>query len=120
MAYLGLVPGESSSGERTRRGGITKAGNRHVRRVLVESAWHYRHRPAVGKTLRGRREGQPARVIALADQAMHRLHRRYYRMVLTHHKPSQKAVVAVARELVGFLWATLYLDFEATEERTAA
>ena len=120
MAYLGLVPGESSSGERTRRGGITKAGNRHVRRVLVEAAWHYRHRPAVGKALRQRRAGQPARVIALADRAQVRLHRRFYRLVLTNHKPTQKAVVAVARELVGFLWATLYLDLETAEEPMAA
>ena len=120
MAYLGLVPGESSSGERTRRGGITKAGNCHVRRVLVEAAWHYRHRPAVGRILRRRREGQPARVIALADQAQQRLHRRFYRLVLNNHKPSQKAVVAVARELVGFVWAALYLDPEAQSEPTAA
>jgi transposase len=59
-------------------------------------------------------------VIALADQAMQRLHRRFYRMVLTHHKPTQKAVVAVARELVGFLWATLYMEAQAHEERRAA
>lgn len=120
MAYLGLVPGESSSGERTRRGGITKAGNRHVRRVLVEAAWHYRHRPAVGKALRHRREGQPTRVITLADRAMQRLHRRFYRLVLANNKPTQKAVVAVARELAGFLWAALYLDLEPQQEPTLA
>jgi transposase len=120
MAYLGLVPGERSSGERTQRGGITKAGNRHVRRVLVEAAWHYRHRPAVGKALRQRRQGQPGRVIALADQAQVRLHRRFYRLVLNNHKPTQKAVVAVARELVGFLWATLYLNLEIEPEQKAA
>ena len=73
MAYLGLVPSEHSSGDRTQRGGITKAGNRHVRRVLVESAWHYRHAPRLGAPLRKRREGQPARVIALADRAHQRL-----------------------------------------------
>jgi transposase len=119
MAYLGLVPGERSSGERTQRGGITKAGNRHVRRVLVEAAWHYRHRPAVGKALRRRREGQPTQVIALADRAQVRLHRRFYRLVLNNHKPTQKAVVAVARELVGFLWATLYLNLEIEPEQKA-
>jgi transposase len=108
MAYLGLVPGESSSGEQTRRGGITKTGNRHVRRVLVEAAWHYRHRPAVGKALRHRREGQPSAVIAVADRAQQRLNRRFYRLVLSRGKPPQKAVVALARELAGFLWVVLY------------
>lgn len=107
MSYLGLVPSERSSGESTRRGGITKAGNAHARRILVEAAWHYRHKPAVGATLRKRRQGQPAQAIAIADRAMRRLHRRYWRM-LSLSKPPQKAVTAVARELVGFLWATLY------------
>jgi transposase len=108
MSYLGLVPSEHSSGERTRRGAITKAGNSHVRRVLVEAAWHYRHRPSVGATLRRRREGQPREVIAVADRAQRRLYRRFHRLVLASGKPSQKAIVAVARELVGFLWAALY------------
>lgn len=107
MAYLGLVPREHSSGESTHRGGITKAGNAHLRRILIQSAWHYRHTPSVGVTLRQRRRGQPAQVIARADQAMRRLHRRYWRL-LSQGKPAQKAVTAVARELVGFLWATLY------------
>jgi transposase len=107
MGYLGLVPSEHSSGERERRGGITKAGNRHVRRVLVEAAWHYRHAPAVGVALRERRKGQPGEVIALADKAQERLHRRYWRLTVRGNKPHAKAVVAVARELVGFLWAVL-------------
>ena len=109
MSYLGLVPSEHSSGEKTRRGAITKAGNSHVRRVLVEASWHYRHRPAVGVQLRQRREGQPRAIIALADRAQRRLHRRFHRLVLASGKCSQKAVVAIARELVGFLWAALYL-----------
>lgn len=109
MAYLGLVPSEQSSGERTQRGGITKTGNGHARRVLIESAWHYRHPPRASTTLRKRREGQPARVIALADRAHQRLSRRYHRMV-ERGKPHNKVVVAVARELVGFLWATLAVD----------
>jgi transposase len=109
MAYLGLVPGEHSSGDRTRRGGITKTGNVHARRVLVESAWHYRHPARVSATLRKRREGQPARVIALADRAHQRLSRRYRRMT-ARGKPSSKIVVAVARELVGFLWATIAIE----------
>jgi transposase len=109
MAYLGLVPSEHSSGDRTQRGGITKTGNSHARRVLVESAWHYRHPPRASATLRKRREGQPARVIALADRAHQRLSRRYRRMA-ARGKPHNKIVVAIARELVGFLWATLAID----------
>ncbi len=109
MAYLGLVPSEQSSGDRTKRGGITKTGNSHARRVLIESAWHYRHLPRSSPTLRKRREGQPARVIALADRAHQRLSRRYRRMT-ARGKQHNKVVVAVARELVGFLWATLAVD----------
>lgn len=109
MAYLGLVPREHSSGDSTWRGSLTKAGNSHVRRLLVEAAWHYRLRPAVGTELRRRREGQPAEIIALADRAQQRLHRRWTRLVFGRAKPSPKATVAVARELVGFVWAALYL-----------
>lgn len=109
MCYLGLVPREYSSGESQRRGGLTKAGNSHVRRVLVEAAWHYRHRPAVGVKLRQRRRGQPAAMIALADRAQQRLYGRYARLVLGRGKPPTKAVAALARELAGFLWAALYL-----------
>jgi transposase len=107
MAYLGLVPSESSSGASVHRGGITKTGNRHLRRLLVEAAHHYRHRPGVGVALRRRRAGQPAAVIALADRAQQRLHRRYSRLVLGRGQPVAKAVVACARELTGFLWAVL-------------
>lgn len=106
MAYLGLVPGEHSSGDRHRRGPITKAGNTLARRLVVEAAWHYRHRPGVGQTLARRRSGQPGRVIALADKAQQRLCRRFRRLV--EHKPSPVVTVAVARELVGFLWAALH------------
>ena len=109
MAYLGLVPSEHSSGDRTMRGGITKTGNAHARRVLVEAAWHYRHSPRVGLRLRKRREGQPARVIAIAERAHVRLSRRH-RQLTARGKPSNKVTVAVARELVGFLWATLTID----------
>jgi transposase len=106
MCYLGLVPGEHSTGGRVRRRGITKTGNRHLRRLLIEASWHYRHPARVGSALRKRREGQPAWAIAMADRAQSRLHRRYWRLVhLT--KPPTKAVVAVARELAGFVWATL-------------
>jgi transposase len=104
MAYLGLVPGEHSSGERRRRGRITKTGNAHARHVLVQAAWHYRHPPRVSRALRRRQQGQPEAVIAIAGKAQERLHRRYRRLV-GRGKGSQKAVVAVARELAGFLWA---------------
>lgn len=106
MAYLGLVPSEHSSSERQRRGAITKAGNLHVRRLLVEAAWHYRHRPHVGVSLRQRRSGQPDRIIAIADRAQDRLCHRF-RALVHRGKLPQKAVVAVARELVGFVWAAL-------------
>ena len=109
MSYLGLVPSERSSGGSRWQGGITKSGNRHVRRVMVNAAWHYRHRPAVGAALRKRREGQPAAIVSLADRAQHRLHRRFMRLLLGRGKCSQKAVVAVARELTGFIWAALAL-----------
>ena len=105
-AYLGLVPTEHSSGDSERRGSITKAGNAHVRRVLVEAAWHYRHRPGVGPALAKRREGQPAGAIAVADAAQHRLCRRYRRLD-ERGKTRTKIAIAIARELVGFIWAAL-------------
>ena len=106
MAYLGLVPGEDSSGEKQRRGRITRTGNTLVRRLLVETAWHYQHRPTVGVALTRRRKGQPGRVIAIADKAQQRLCRRF-RKLAAEHKPAPKIAVAIARELAGFLWAAL-------------
>jgi transposase len=105
-SYLGLVPGENSSGERERRGPITKTGNGHARRLLVEASWHNRHRPALGLPLRQRRKGQPTWVLAIADRAQERLWRRWSRMTFKG-KPTQKVVVAMARELTGYLWAVL-------------
>ncbi len=106
MAFVGLVPSEASSGERQRRGAITKAGNSHVRRLLIEAAWHARHKPAIPLALRQRREGQPPEIIAMADEAQKRLHRRYWRLV-QRGKPTTVAATAVARELAGFVWAAL-------------
>jgi len=106
MAYLGLVPGEDSTGEKHRRGRITRTGNALVRRLLVETAWHYQHRPGVGVALSRRRKGQPGRVIAIADKAQQRLCRRFRRLA-EQHKPAPKIAVAIARELAGFLWAAL-------------
>jgi len=107
MAYVGLVPSESSSGERERRGPITKSGNRQVRRLLVEAAWHHRFRPALSAPLRARRAGQPARVLAIADRAQERLCARFRRMGAAG-KVQPKTIVAMARELCGYLWAVLH------------
>jgi transposase len=106
MAYLGLVPSEHSSGDQARRGSITKAGNTHARRILVEAAWHYRHPPRLGAALARRSHGQPKAVLAQAWQAQQRLYRRY-RQLVGHGKRPPVAVVALARELAGFLWAAL-------------
>lgn len=107
MSYLGLTPSEYSSGARKQRGSITKAGNSHVRRVLVEAAWNYRHRPAVSAYIQQRRKGQPAAVLAIADRAQLRLHKRYFRLKEGYRKHPNVVAVAVARELVGFIWALL-------------
>jgi transposase len=106
MAYVGLVPGEDSSGEKHRRGRITRTGNALVRRLLVEVAWHYQHRPGVGVALTRRRKGQPRAVIAIADKAQQRLCRRF-RQLAARQLSSPKIAVAIARELAGFVWATL-------------
>lgn len=106
MAYLGLVPGENSTGDKHRRGRITRTGNALVRRLLVEAAWHYHHRSGVGRALARRRRGQPARVIAIADKAQLRLCRRF-RTLAAEHKAHGKIAVAIARELAGFIWAAL-------------
>jgi len=108
MSFLGLVPGEQSSGGKTRRGAITKTGNKHVRRILIEAAKHYRKQPRVGAALKKRRENQPAEVIRIADKAQSRLHRKYWRLVVRSEKNANKATVAVARELSGFIWAVLH------------
>ena len=104
MAYLGLVPSEHSSGARQRRGGITKAGNNHVRRLLVESAWTYRFTPKKSYDLQRRAERTSARVQAIAWKAQVRLCGRY-RHLIRQGKKSVQACTAVARELVGFIWA---------------
>jgi transposase len=106
MAFLGLVPGEHSTGDKHYRGRITRTGNTLVRRLLVEAGWHYQHRPGVGPALARRRKGQPARIIAIADKAQQRLCRRF-RVLAVHNKPRPTIVVAIARELAGFLWAAL-------------
>jgi transposase len=106
MAVVGLIPSEHSSGTKQARGAITKTGNAHLRRVLVEAAWHDRHHPFVGQTLRTRQRGAPADTIARAWTAQQRLYRRYQRLA-ARGKPKQHVVTAVARELTGFVWAAL-------------
>jgi transposase len=104
MAFVGLVPSEHSSGEKRGQGSITKVGNSHVRRLLVEAAWHARRRPTVGYQLARRQRGQDAAVLERAWRCQQRLHQRWQRMA-GRGKPQQKIVVACARELAGFVWA---------------
>jgi transposase len=104
MGYSGAVASEESSGERVRQGGITKTGNSHLRRVVVEAAWAYRHAPAIGSTLRKRQEKVGAEVLEISWKAQQRLHGRY-RKLLGRGKNQQQTIVALARELLGFLWA---------------
>ena len=105
MAYLGFVAREDSSGPRERRGSITKAGNAHCRHVLVQAAWAYRLHPKIGPALAVRQRGQAPAVALHAWKAQQHLYRMYHRIAL--RRGPQIAVVAVARELVGFLWAVM-------------
>ena len=104
MSFVGLVPSERSSGERRRQGSITKAGNGHVRRLLVEAAWSAGRRPQVGERLAARQQLQDPLVRARAWRCQQRLYRRWRKMA-ARGKPRQKIVVACARELAGFIWA---------------
>ncbi|MHB8533773.1 MAG: transposase [Solirubrobacteraceae bacterium] len=103
MGFTGLVPSEASSGERRQRGSITKTGNAHLRRVLVEAAWAYRAKPALRSNWRRRFADQPPELVAYAIAAQQRLHARYWRMT-QRGKLSTVATVAIARELAGFVW----------------
>jgi len=104
MSYVGLVPSERSSGPKVSRGSITKAGNPHVRWKLIQSAWLYRHRPAVSEGLERRSKGVPQEIRDIAWKAQKRLHKRYRSMASRGKRP-QTTIVAVARELLGFIWA---------------
>ena len=104
MSYVGLVPSEHSSGPKRRQGGITKAGNSAARRMLVEIAWQYVHSPRVSPIIAKRHEGLPEAVIEIAWKAQLRLSGKYKRL-LARKVLKTKAVVAVARELAGFVWA---------------
>jgi transposase len=104
MSYTGMVPSEHSSGGRRQQGAITKIGNNHLRRVLIEAAWHYRHRPCLSNRQRALQKQLDPRVLEIAWNAQLRLNRRYVRLS-ARSKPAGKVVTAVARELVGFIWA---------------
>lgn len=104
MCFTGLVGSERTTGDTVRRGRITKAGNAHLRRVLVEAAWSQRHKNITSPALAARRAGCPTAVVQIARKAQARLHRKYWRLV-SKGKNHGKAVVAVARELAGFVWA---------------
>jgi transposase len=104
MAYLGLVPSEHSSGSSVRRGGITKAGNAHARRVLIEGAWTYRMPARVSRKLLDRIERLPQAVRDIAWRAQLRLCHRYRRLAAAG-KPKVVVTTAIAREMVGFIWA---------------
>jgi len=121
MGYGGIVASEHSSGESTRRGGITKTGNAHLRRVVVEAAWAYRHRPNVGGALRQRQDVVSEEIREIAWKAQHRLHTRY-RKLTARGKDEGKVVTAIGRELLGFIWA-IGVNAEARQkesERRAA
>jgi transposase len=122
MGYSGAVSSEYSSGDKTRRGAITKAGNAHLRRIAVEAAWAYRHRPSIGAELAKRQAGASAEVKEISWKAQHRLHSRYRRL-MARGKTKQKVITALARELLGFIWAigaTVEQGFTATGQRRAA
>lgn len=104
MAGLGVVPAEASTGNTQTRLPITKTGNAHIRRILIEAAWNYTPRTVEGRTMKARRSGQPQAIIDIARKCDLRLNRKYHRMT-SRGKRSTVAVVAIARELAGFIWA---------------
>jgi transposase len=104
MSAVGVVPSEYSTGNKTNRYAITKTGNAHVRRIVVEAAWQYQRRLTVGRTIKARRKGQPQQIVAIAEKCEKRLNARFHRLT-SRNKKSTVAVVAVARELLGFIWA---------------
>jgi transposase len=116
MGYAGIVASEHSSGESNWRGGITKTGNAHVRRVVVEAAWAYRHRPSVGGVLRKRQESVSEEIREIAWKAQHRLHTRY-RKLMARGKEKGKVLTAMGRELLGFIWA-IGIKAEAAQKET--
>jgi transposase len=103
MAYAGIVPSEHSSGPKERRGHITKAGNHLLRHVLIESGHHSRRAPQISPALRQRQAGLPIELVDMSWRAQVRLNQRYRQLGARIGRP--RAIVAVARELAGFVWA---------------
>jgi transposase len=104
MAAIGVVPAENSTGDKTNRLPITKTGNAHVRRIAIEAAWNYRRRATPGRVIRARRKGQPKQIVDIAEKCEKRLNSKFFRLT-SRHKKSTVAAVAVARELLGFIWS---------------
>lgn len=119
MSYLGLTPSEDSSGDRQKKGAITKTGNKRIRRILTEVSWHYRHRYVPSAALKKRRQGQPKWAVEIADAAGRRLTKRYWHLVNNGKMPT-KANIAVARELVGFIWFMITQYYVRKNVRNAA
>lgn len=118
MSYGGVVSSEYSSGASRRQGAITKTGNAHLRRVVVEAAWSYRHHPHVAAALRKRQQGLSPTINQIAWKAQHRLHKRFLGLQ-AKSKPPQKIVTAVGRELLGFIWA-IGVQVERTQAKPEA
>lgn len=114
MGYSGLVPSEYTTGRRRRMGAITKTGNSHLRRVVIEAAWAYRFRPALGGGLKARQAGLDPAITEIAWRAQQRLHHRY-RLLMSKGKSHNQIITAIGRELLGFIW-----DIGQTAERQAA
>jgi len=117
MGYSGAVASEQSSGGKTRRGGITKSGNAHLRRIIVEAAWCQRYKPTLSLAMRKRQDGLSAEVQELAAKARHRLHQRYMHL-MARGKTKQEVVTAVGREMLGFIWA-IGMSVERAQALTA-
>jgi hypothetical protein len=108
--FLGIVPTEHTSDAKRRQGSITKAGSVHARRLLVEAAHHYRHKPAVGDGLAHRQHAQDPRVIEISWRAQRRLHQRWQVLAGQRHKPAGVVAIACARELAAFCWEAATLN----------
>jgi transposase len=119
MGYCGAVPSGDSSGKRTRRGSITKTGNAHLRRIVIEAAWSYHRPPCIWYGLRKRQESISEEVKEIAWKAQHRLHKRYMRLAAAG-KDKRKITTAVARELLGFIWAIATRAETTVSQRIAA
>ncbi|NYH18491.1 transposase [Paraburkholderia bryophila] len=121
MAWLGVTPSEHSSGEKRRQGSITKNGNSYARKLLVEAAWSYRHPARVSPDIQRRHEGIPKPIVDRAWDAQLRLCRRYRKLV-ARGKQKNIAVVAIARELAGFIWdvSRLAMSLAVSRETSSA